>query len=216
MDRPAVPASPSTVCGLLLQGVSDPLSHLPHMQTKLTWPFFSQGDPGPEGPRGLAGEVGNKGAKASGHGWVVTGATCPPAGGAAPGAPAFSCPPPSDSARGPLWSGLRASRRAAQPHLAHVHSESQALHPSSFQGDRGLPGPRGPQGTVGEPGKQVNSRTPRRARGSGTQAPCCLLTSLSPFPTLQSTWVFCPWAGRTLSPKTWAAGQGASHTLILP
>lgn len=115
------PASPSTVCGLLPQGVNDPLSYFPRMQPRLTWPLFSQGDPGPEGPRGLAGEVGNKGAKASGHGWVVTEATCPPAGGAAPGAPALH---PSDPAWGPLWSGLRASWRAAQPRLAHVHSES--------------------------------------------------------------------------------------------
>ena len=88
--------------------------------------------------------------------------------------------------------------------------------PSSFQGDRGLPGPRGPQGTVGEPGKQVSSRTPRRAPGSETQAPRCPLTSSSPFPTLQSTWVLLSLGRKDTVPTNWGSGQGASHTLILP
>ena len=84
--------------------------------------------------------------------------------------------------------------------------------PSSFQGDRGLPGPRGPQGTVGEPGKQVSSRTPRRARGSGTQAPCCPLTSSSPFPTLQSTWVLLSLGRQDTVPTYLGSGTGGvSH-----
>lgn len=75
-----------------------------------------------------------------------------------------------------------------------------------------MPGPRGPQGTVGEPGKQVSSRTPRRARGSGTQAPRCPLTSSSPFPTLQSTWVLLSLGRQDTVPTNLGSGTGGiSH-----
>lgn len=133
---------------------------------RLTGPLLSQGDPGPEGPRGLAGEVGGKGAKVSGGGGTQL-----PGWGRCAWDPPPSAALPLQALRLSAEDGGRArdllegSRAPSRPHSVLTTGFLGCSCPLSLQGDRGLPGPRGPQGALGEPGKQVSSRTPGRALG---------------------------------------------------
>lgn len=62
-----------------------------------------------------------------------------------------------------------------------------------------MPGPRGPQGALGEPGKQVSGETPGRGPWLWGSGPFCPSASLSNSFTL---WCHLgpPVLGRTLSP----------------
>lgn len=98
------------------------------METSLTRNIFpfSQGDPGPEGTRGLPGEVGNKGARVS-----MEQAWWQPGGRGSSGATQGSM-------------------------LAFLLMHSVLVSFFAVQGEQGLPGPRGPSGAVGEPGRIVS------------------------------------------------------------
>lgn len=88
--------------------------------------------------------------------------------------------------------------RAIPPGTAEAHRvwfcPIPCPHSFSFQGDRGLPGPRGPQGALGEPGNQVG--------------PFCT----APLPPDPAFWVLGSHHNPSPAWMRMGAGSGPGHT----